>query len=411
MPDVRRGWFAFPWDFREAALFTLLLAATGFLLEFAGAGGGFTLPSWPYNGMVLLLLFAIIAATGLLFRNSRLVVWLGGIPVGLCLILALALLSFIGGVVPQQPLADGGLAVQLGFNRIFSSWPFVLVVLLFLINLGLSFIWKLVPFRVANLQFLFFHAGFWIALASGLLGTADLQRYIVPIREGQANAVGFRMGDNSVIELPFSVRLHDFALEEYPPQLLMYDPRNNDFMLDRSQAVIQVAEGVRGSWEGVEVEVVEFRRSAIPDSLGQPLPAAAGEGIEFARVRIAYGDEAGEAWLSTGGAAYRPSVVQIDNRLLIMVPGSPKAFRSEVTLSDGAGATAEAMLEVNKPVDFNGWKLYQMGYDEEAGRWSRLSLIEAIRDPWLPAVYLGFFLMMAGNVLYFWKGINRREAA
>ena len=58
-----------------------------------------------------------------------------------------------------------------------------------------------------------------------------------------------------------------------------------------------------------------------------------------------------------------------------------------------------------------GWKLYQAGYDESAGRWSTLSLVEAVRDPWLPSVYVGFFMIMAGNVLFFWKGVKKMEAA
>ncbi|MEI6638107.1 MAG: cytochrome c biogenesis protein, partial [Chlorobium sp.] len=66
---------------------------------------------------------------------------------------------------------------------------------------------------------------------------------------------------------------------------------------------------------------------------------------------------------------------------------------------------------VNHPINVMGWKLYQMGYDDEAGRWSKYSLIEVIRDPWLPAVYLGFFMIMAGNVLFFWNGIKQKEVA
>ena len=52
-----------------------------------------------------------------------------------------------------------------------------------------------------------------------------------------------------------------------------------------------------------------------------------------------------------------------------------------------------------------------MGYDEKEGRWSRLSLIEAVRDPWLPVVYCGFFMIMAGSVLFFWQGIKQEVHA
>ena len=107
----------------------------------------------------------------------------------------------------------------------------------------------------------------------------------------------------------------------------------------------------------------------------------------------------------------RPEAAKIGNFFLIMVPGTPKTFRSVVTIKDKSGHLIEESLEVNKPVSFNGWKLYQMGYDDKAGKWSQLSLIEVIRDPWLPAVYIGFFMIMAGNLLFFWNGIKRSGGA
>jgi len=51
-----------------------------------------------------------------------------------------------------------------------------------------------------------------------------------------------------------------------------------------------------------------------------------------------------------------------------------------------------------------GWKIYQVSYDQSKGKWSSLSILEAVNDPWLPAVYTGFFMMMAGAVLLFWLG-------
>ena len=50
-----------------------------------------------------------------------------------------------------------------------------------------------------------------------------------------------------------------------------------------------------------------------------------------------------------------------------------------------------------------------MGYDEKSGKWSELSLVEGVRDPWLPVVYVGFFMILAGNTLFFWKGIRKKQ--
>jgi ABC-type transport system involved in cytochrome c biogenesis permease subunit len=47
----------------------------------------------------------------------------------------------------------------------------------------------------------------------------------------------------------------------------------------------------------------------------------------------------------------------------------------------------------------NGWKIYQYGYDTQMGAKSQISILELVSDPWLPLVYAGFYMMLAGAVL------------
>ena len=58
----------------------------------------------------------------------------------------------------------------------------------------------------------------------------------------------------------------------------------------------------------------------------------------------------------------------------------------------------EACVEVNKPLSFTGWKIYQLSYDESKGKWSTYSVFELVRDPWLPLVYIGIWMMIAGAI-------------
>jgi hypothetical protein len=411
MAISRRRWFQHPWNFREAAMFTAMAVISGFVIQYAVSGRGIAIPAWPLNGIALAVIAAIILGTGITSRNNPLVSWLGGIPLGLCLILALAALSLIGGIVPQEAVTEQSMLIKLRLNQIFSSIPFALVILLFLVNLGLSLVWKIIPFSIRNLQFVFFHAGFWIALSCGVFGSSDLQRLIIPVEEGRGNNLGYRMDSDNPVSLPFSVFLHDFSLEEYSPQILLYDPSKDRLIMDRSQAVLEVRKGITASWKGIDVIVLDYIPFALPGHDGIPQPADASKGIPFAKVRISAGGNQYEAWLSTGSPFLKPDAAKLGSFYLVMVPGSPKSFRSAVTIHDNTGQSAMSNLQVNKPVSFNGWKLYQMGYDEKNGRWSSLSLIEAIRDPWLPAVYAGFFLIMAGNIMFFWNGVKRTEVA
>jgi hypothetical protein len=44
--------------------------------------------------------------------------------------------------------------------------------------------------------------------------------------------------------------------------------------------------------------------------------------------------------------------------------------------------------------------IYQYGYDESMGKYSRQSVFELVRDPWLPLVYTGIFMLLAGALSF-----------
>jgi hypothetical protein len=404
---------AAPDGFRGAVFFTLFAVVAGFAVELLTGGSGISIPAWPANFMFLIAFAASILTLGLAMRANPTVSWLGGIPVGLSMIVGLALLSLIGGVLPQDPVPAGSVVATLRLNGIFSGWPFAFVTLLFLVNLGLSLVWKLVPFRLANLQFVLFHGGFWIALSCGLLGTADLQRLVVPLDEGRGSAVAYDMASKTVIHLPYSIHLKDFQIDEYVPQLALYDPSADRVIEDKARRMPEVRKGAHAVWPGIaEVTVLEFMPDALPDRSGRPVPVSDRKGVPFARIRLETpGRPPVEGWINAGGPSTEPRFCQAGTYFIVMAPGPAKAYRSHVVITGSDGERRTETLEVNKPVDFRGWKLYQMGYDEKAGRWSTMSLVEAVRDPWLPAVYLGFFMIMGGNLLFFWKGVKKMEAA
>lgn len=408
MREGVRGWFEDVRSFRLASVVTVLVMLAGFVIQYVSGGDGVPLLLWPLNALFLVVFALVLFLLGTAYRRNAFVAWLGGIPLGLSLIFAIAFLSLLGGVIPQGVSSGDLLQERLGLNRMFSGWPFLLTVLLFLCNLGLSVVWKTVPFRYSNLQFMLFHGGFWIALACGLAGASDLQRLIIPVYEGRANSRAYIPQENRMVQLPFSVYLEDFSIEEYTPRIVLYDPENDRVLPGKSQGPSEVGKGYRSEWPGFTVTVLDYLPHALPDKNGLPRKADVSNGIPYAKVRISAGKMSAVRWLNTGSPSVRPGVVQLDRYFLVMFPGSPKDFRSGVVLR-GSRESRTAVLEVNKPVAFEGWKLYQMGYDEQAGRWSELSLIEAVRDPWLPAVYIGFFMIMAGNALFFWKGMKQGE--
>jgi len=69
---------------------------------------------------------------------------------------------------------------------------------------------------------------------------------------------------------------------------------------------------------------------------------------------------------------------------------SPKQFISSL-LIDGT----RMETSVNSPCSYEGYTIYQDGYDAKNGRYS---VIQLVRDPWLPLVYLGMGLLAVGSV-------------
>ncbi len=84
--------------------------------------------------------------------------------------------------------------------------------------------------------------------------------------------------------------------------------------------------------------------------------------------------------------------------------GSPKRFASEIQIQTKSGKKIETTVDVNKPVEVDGWKIYQYGYDTKMGAMSQISILELVSDPWLPLVYTGIYMMLAGAVCMFLKG-------
>ena len=111
------------------------------------------------------------------------------------------------------------------------------------------------------------------------------------------------------------------------------------------------------------------------------------------------------------GTSYETGLsVRLDDFTMETYPnGMPKRFASDVVVKGKSGKDITAVIEVNKPLKVDGWKMYQYGYDEEAGVESQVSILEIVKDPWLPLVYVGIFMMLAGALLMLVTGFKREE--
>ena len=108
-------------------------------------------------------------------------------------------------------------------------------------------------------------------------------------------------------------------------------------------------------------------------------------------------DQSIAGWVSCGSYAFPAKSLPLNARYSVIMPErAPKRYTSDISIYTRDGQKLKGTVEVNKPMKADGWKVYQYSYDRSRGKWSETSIFELVKDPWLPAVYCGIFLMLAG---------------
>ena len=111
------------------------------------------------------------------------------------------------------------------------------------------------------------------------------------------------------------------------------------------------------------------------------------------------------------GGAIKEMDLAIELKKFIMETyddGSAKRFASEIQILTKTGKNIETTIDVNMPYEVDGWKIYQYGYDTQMGAQSQITILELVSDPWLPWVYAGFYMMLAGAALMTLEVVYRR---
>ena len=151
-----------------------------------------------------------------------------------------------------------------------------------------------------------------------------------------------------------------------------------------------------------------FPRSAIPYSLLSHLglfivmiTATLGSAdIQRLNMITMVGESEWRAMTSEGLVREMPLSIELKRFIMETYDdGKPKRYASELQIQTKSGKTIQATVDVNKPVEVDGWKIYQYSYDTQMGAMSRISILELVSDPWQPFVYTGIYMMLAGVLL------------
>lgn len=392
----------YPWDYKESFIIAAGLLITGYLLQIA-TRTHIKAVSAPVNYIIAGLFIGMLLLLHITSRSHPWVKWLRSVPASVSAIVLVLIQAVIMGTLPQQNFVEGVKPDVFGFSFVLNSWPFLIAQLYFLTTLGLATLNRMTPWQWKNWGFVLNHLGLFIAMTAGILGSGDLQRYTMKLYENQL-VWGAETEKGVMIPMPLAFELTSFDMETFAPKLAFADIKNNSIETKGVNALRMIAKGDSYDYKGYKIKVVDYIENSKFTGNGYfhvneegATPSA------LIEVKSAVIDTT--AWISCGSFATQYSYLQLnDKEAIVMLQPEAKKYSSHVNVFVKGGKNDKTVIEVNKPYKVDGWKVYQLSYDEKYGKWSKLSVVELVRDPWLPVVYSGIFMMIIGAVYLIFKG-------
>lgn len=421
-----------PWSLKEGFIIGAGLLVTGLMLQLSVGPVDWQAFAFPVNVITLAVFLALIAVVYALrprvYGFRYLTTFTAAVP---ALIYAVILTATMGLTkqLPSGPfmLAEPSLADTVGITRMLSFWPFILIYVWMTLLLGQVIIHRLLhlhpkrAFWTRDIPFLMNHLGLFITIVTATLGNADMQRLKMTISQ---DAPEWRAVDDrgEMHELPIAIQLKQFTIDEYPPKLILID-NNTGNAVDGQQAETLLidstfTEGQLGDWRIRLVKKLDYAAPVLQEDSTyfeewMQTGAVSAVCVEadwhpLAPAKRPYLKKSG--WITSGSYMFPYQMLKIDQQVsLAMMPREPQRYISRVEILTESGKDIETNILVNKPFSIDGWKIYQLNYDTQKGRWSEISILELVSDPWLPFVYTGIYMMLLGTVLMFILAQRRKE--
>lgn len=406
-----------PWRYKEGFALCGGLFLIGTLWQLTVGKCTLSLLAWPVNIYVGISYVLALVCIYIFFGKSYFVRWMSSYPAAISTLISIVGLTIIMGLTRQLPASATveGIESWLGFSQMLSACSFVVLFFWFTTLLGMTIIRRTHHVRWSDIPFIFNHLGLFLALTGAILGSADMQRLRMTTQKGKAEWRALNE-QKEILELPLAIELHDFTIDEYPPKLMLIDNESGKVLPENQPVNVLLEDNFHGG------RLLDWQIT-----LSERLPLAASVNTEdtmkfvgFQSIGATYAvyvkavnaktQEQREGWVSCGSFMFPYKALRLNSQASLIMPDrEPKRFASEVSVYTETGKNEKATIEVNHPYEIDGWKIYQLSYDEEKGRWSDISIFELVRDPWLPVVYTGIWMMIAGAICLFAMTHKRKE--
>ena len=404
------------WKMKEGFVFGAGLILVGLALQFSVGPIRWSDFAFPINLIFLIVFLLILVLAYWLRRRVRLFSFLLTAEAAVPTLIYAAALTVVMGLTRQVSAHERAID-PIGLTQMLSFWPFVLVYLLLATIVGLITLRQILHFRLRELPSLLSHVGLFLVIVTATLGSADMERVkltaTIDMPEWRATH------EQGFVELPLAIQLEKFTIDEYPPKLLIINSQTGKSVPAKNPEIALIDKHFR------EGNILKWRIRVLKN-LPLAAPVVTSDTTKYVEwqssgavtallveaQRMKDGRAVGPptvGWVTCGSYLFPFQELKLTKQLsLVMARREPERYASRIHVYTESQKNIVATVEVNKPVSVDGWRIYQLSYDEAMGRWSETSTFELVKDPWLPAVYVGIYMLLAGAILTFIVSQKRR---
>lgn len=404
-------------QYKVSIIITTVLLILGLVLQISFGSIPKYWFSFPYNFYSGFVFIALTTAIFFFYKQKEVVNLFSSVPFAVVVVILMGILTIgLGSIniepktpeTPQMiaentPHKHNEFLEKIGFGNITSTWYFAFIFFCVLINLWFAVLKRALVFQMKNLAFLLNHFGLWLILFAGILGQGDIQKLKMTLEQ---DVPEWRAVDENgkMIELPIALELKKFKMDIYPNKLFLINEKGEALPKNKPDGFLLEKKGVSHIFGKWKVTLLEYIENAVMINDREYAKNPIWGSTNAAKIsieNIKTGEKKVE-WISCGNFQFPPKVVPLEKKfILVMAPPEAKKFESELLVfQKDDSSIKKASIFVNQPLKINGWKIYQTSYEEKLGRWSDISIVELVSDPWLPLVYAGIFILMIGTVFF-----------
>ena len=384
-----------------AIVFSLIAVVVGLVLQLSLGSISKSWFSFPYNVVGGAVFVFLTTAIYFLWRKTNFILRFASAPFAIVTVVTLGILTIGLGSINVKPNELSGFWGKWGLDDLTKTWYFGLVFLLALMNLWFSILKRSMVYQRKNIAFLLNHFGLWLVMFAGVLGQGDIVRLTMDLKKDIPQWQA-KTAEQEVVNLPIAIELKEFSIDIYPNKLFVIDTTGTSLPKGKPIGFMLEKEGEQATLLNWKITLHKYLEKAIPDTDSTYINHTMWGATNAALVTVEdlRTHQKKKEWISAGNFQLAPRAIDLDKEhTLVMAPPEARRFQSEVLIyQKGSSNILEEKIEVNHPISVGGWRIYQLSYEERLGRWSDLSVVELVSDPWLPVVYVGIFLLIAGGV-------------